>query len=132
MAKTRRRAKPQPKRAATKAKVVIPKAVTVIVEKGEPDPIVVPRAVSVRAGGTVTFRSRVGRLTVFVPTPPRAKHLFPRTRGPVFGVPAKGKKLTVSVGKGKGSREYVYAVYCHKGKTFAKASFPKIIIYDSF
>ena len=90
--------------------------------------IVDPPEASVRPGGTVAFKSKAGRLTVFVPTPSRAANLFPRARGHVFGVPAKGKKLIVSVAKPKTPVVYTYAVYCHKHKEFAKASFPRIIV----
>ena len=49
-----------------------------------------PREAWVRPGGTVEFRSRVGPLTVFVPTPTRAGRLFPRISAPLFPVPARG------------------------------------------
>ena len=87
-----------------------------------------PREAFVRPGGAVVFRSRVGPLTVFVPTPARAAALFPRTRGPVFPVPATGKELTVSAAKPKEAVVYTYSVYCRKHQTFARASFPKLIV----
>jgi len=87
-----------------------------------------PEAGIVR-GGTVTFRSKkAGRLTLFVPTPPRAAALFPRSRGPVIPVAAKGKTLTVSKAKISRPVTYTYSVYCNKFKAFAAASFPKIIV----
>ncbi len=95
-------------------------------EKGECR--VEPREAWVRPGGTVAFRSKVGPLTVFVPRPGRAAALFPHIRGPLFGVPARGKTLTVSVAKGKESIGYTYSVYCREDKTFARASFPRIIV----
>ena len=123
-ANPRRSAKPPVAKPAPKHVVV-----TVLrTDKGEC--IVDPREASVRPGGTVTFKSKAGRLTVFVPTPSRAANLFPRARGPVFGVPAKGKKLIVSVAKPRTPVVYTYSVYCHKHKEFAKASFPRIIVVD--
>jgi hypothetical protein len=89
---------------------------------------VAPRDACVRAGGTVIFRSNVGPLTVFVPTPARATALFPRTRGAVFAVPAKGKTLTVSAAKPKEPVVYTYSVYCRKHESFASASFPRMIV----
>lgn len=125
-----RRIKAQPKQIIkAKAEKPSPKHVIVTVfrdEKGECR--VEPREACVRPGGTVAFRSKVGPLTVFVPTPSRAAYLFPRARGPVFGVPARGKALTVSVAKGKAPVVYTYSVYCHKERTFARASFPRLIV----
>jgi hypothetical protein len=126
-----RRTKAQPKPVVKTKKVekACPKRVVVTVfrdEKGECR--VDPREACVRPGGTVAFRSKVGPLTVFVPTPGRAADLFPRTRGPLFGVPARGKTLTVSVAKGKEPIVYTYSVYCRKDKAFARASFPRIIV----
>lgn len=103
-------------------------AVITILRNDKGECIVEPREACVRPGGTVTFKSKAGRLTVFVPTPSRAAALFPRARGPVFGVPAKGKKLIVSVAKPKTPVVYIYSVYCHKHKEFAKASFPRIVV----
>ena len=87
-----------------------------------------PREAWVRPGGTVEFRSRVGPLTVFVPTPTRAGRLFPRISAPLFPVPARGKTLTVSATKPNAPAVYTYAVYCHKDRTFARASFPRLVI----
>jgi hypothetical protein len=120
--KAKRPAKPPVAKAA-------PKHVVVTVLRTDNGVCIVdPPEASVRPGGTVAFKSKAGRLTVFVPTPSRAANLFPRARGPVFGVPAKGKKLIVSVAKPKTPVVYTYAVYCHKYKEFAKASFPRIIV----
>ena len=126
----------QPKRAARPQRAVKPpvakaasKHVVVTVLRTDNGACIVdPPEASVRPGGTVSFKSKAGRLTVFVPTPSRAANLFPRARGPVFGVPAKGQKLIVSVAKPKTPVVYTYAVYCHKHKEFAKASFPRIIV----
>ena len=126
----------QPKRAARPQRAVKPpvakaasKHVVVTVLRTDKGVCIVdPPEAFVRPGGTVSFKSKAGRLTVFVPTPSRAAALFPRARGPVFGVPAKGKKLIVSVAKPKTPVVYTYAVYCHKHKEFAKASFPRIIV----
>jgi hypothetical protein len=89
------------------------------------------KKVYVRWGGTVTFKSTAGPLTVFVPTPSRASDLFPRS-GELFTVPGTrdGKTLTVVVAKPKkrGPQAYWYTVYCHACQCFAKASFPEIII----
>ena len=128
----------QPKRAARPQRSVkppvakaAPRHVVVTVLRTDKGVCIVdPPEASVRPGGTVTFKSKAGRLTVFVPTPSRAANLFPRARGPVFGVPAKGKKLIVSVAKPKTPVVYTYSVYCHKYKEFAKASFPRIIVVD--
>jgi hypothetical protein len=114
---------------ASKAKKPCPKRVVIIAYL---DPVgecrVRPREACVRAGGTVVFRSLIGPLTVFVPTPARAAALFPRTRGAVFAVPARGKTLTVSAAKPKEPVVYTYSVYCRKHESFAKASFPKMIV----
>ncbi len=87
-----------------------------------------PRDAYVRSGGAVAFRSEVGPLTVFVPTPSREADLFPRTRGPVFAVPARGKTLTVTAAKTKEPVFYTYSVYCRKQGSFARASFPRMIV----
>ena len=112
-----------------KVRKASPKRVVVTVfcdEKGECR--VDPREAFVRPGGTVAFRSKVGPLTVFVPTPSREAALFPRTRGPVFAVPATGKVLTVAAAKTKEPVVYTYSVYCRRHRTFARASFPRLII----
>lgn len=112
-----------------KARKASPKRVVVTVfldDKGECR--VEPRDAFVRPGGVVTFKSKVGPLTVFVPTPARAADLFSRTRGPVFAVPATGKTLTVSAAKTKEPMVYTYSVYCRKFGSFARASFPRIIV----
>ena len=106
-----------------------PKRVVVTVfrdDKGECR--VDPREACVRPRGAVAFRSTVGPLTVFIPTPARAADLFPRTRGPVFAVPARGKALTVSAAETKGPVVYTYSVYCRRHGSFARASFPRIIV----
>lgn len=111
-----------------KARKASPKRVVVTVfldDKGECR--VEPRDAFVRPGGAVAFRSKVGPLTVFMPTPSRAADLFPRTRGPVFAVPARGKTLTVSAVTTKEPVVYTYSVYCRKHGSFARASFPRII-----
>ncbi len=112
-----------------KVRMASPKRVVVTVfcdEKGECR--VDPREALVRPGGTVAFKSKVGPLTVFVPTPSREAALFPRTRGPVFAVPAAGKVLTVAAAKTKEPVVYTYSVYCRRHRTFARASFPRLII----
>ncbi len=136
MRKVPAKRKAQPKRAAKPTRSAkppvakaAPKHVVVTVLRTDKGVCIVdPPEASVRPGGTVTFKSKAGRLTVFVPTPSRAANLFPRARGPVFGVPAKGKKLIVSVAKPRTPVVYSYSVYCHKHKEFAKASFPRIIV----
>ncbi len=110
------------------ARKASPKRVVVNVfldDKGECR--VEPREAFVRPGGTVVFTSKVGPLTVFVPTPTRAANLFPHTRGPVFAVPARGRTLTVSAAKTKEPVVYTYSVYCRTQGSFARASFPRII-----
>lgn len=131
MQRKARRTKSQPKSVvkARKVESAYPKRVVVTVfldENGECR--VDPREACVRPGGTVAFRSKVGPLTVFVPTPNRAAALFPRTGGPLFGVPAAGKELTVSAAKTTESAVYTYSVYCRKQQSFARASFPRIIV----
>jgi hypothetical protein len=113
--------KPKARKASSR-----PVVVTVFLdEKGECR--VEPREASVHPGGTVAFTSKVGPLTVFVPTPNRAAGLFPHTRGPVFAVPATGRTLTVSATKTKEPVVYTYSVYCRRQASFARASFPRII-----
>jgi hypothetical protein len=132
MPKKPRRKRAQPKR-VPKKKVSVKKSpknviVTVYYDKARDKCIVEPRVAEVRVGGTVSFKSKAGRLTVFVPTPTRAHPLFPRSRGAQVGIPSKGKKLIVSKAKIKQQIIYTYAVYCSKYKTFAEASFPRLIV----
>ncbi|HVN76104.1 MAG TPA: hypothetical protein VMT19_07290 [Thermoanaerobaculaceae bacterium] len=83
----------------------------------------------VKPGASVRFKSqKAGPLTLFVPTPGRAASLFPRSRGPVIAVPAKGKRLVVSKARVRRPVTYIYSVYCNKQRVFAAASFPKIIV----
>ncbi|MDD5565118.1 MAG: hypothetical protein PHQ91_15500 [Thermoanaerobaculaceae bacterium] len=87
-----------------------------------------PKEAHVRPGGTVAFVSEVGPLTVFAPTPARAASLFPRTRGPLFAVPGEGRTLTVATAKVKEPVVYTYSVYCRRHQSFARASFPRMIV----
>ncbi|MBZ5589944.1 MAG: hypothetical protein LAO05_15415 [Acidobacteriia bacterium] len=132
MLKKPRRKKPQPKHVAKRRAVIkrFPKSVTVTVTFDERKKrfVVDPGVAEVRAGGTVSFRSKVGPLTVFVPTPTRAHALFPRSRGAEVTIPSKGKKLIVSKAKIKKAVVYWYCVYCTKHRTFAEASFPRLIV----
>ena len=138
MPRITRRTRTQPKRTirATRGKVppragagTAPKGVVVTVfldAKGECR--VEPRDAHVRPGGTVAFRSKVGPLTVFAPTPARAASLFPHTSGPLFAVPGRGRRLTVAAAKVKEPIVYTYSVYCRKHESFARASFPRMIV----
>ena len=102
---------------------------TVYYDKAKNKCIVEPKIAEVRAGGTVSCTSKAGRLTIFIPTPTRANPLFPRSRGAQVAIPSKGKKLIVSKAKIKKAVEYCYSVYCSKYRTFAEASFPRLIVW---
>ncbi len=138
MRRITRRTKTQPKRTirATGRKVPpkagagpAPKDVTVrVFLDAEGECRVEPKEAYVRPGDKVAFVSEVGPLTVFVPTPARAASLFPRTRGPLFAVPGEGRTLTVATAKVKEPVVYTYSVYCRKHESFARASFPRMIV----
>ncbi len=91
-----------------------------------------PSEVRVQWGGTVTFRCArgCGPLELFVPTPKRARDLFPRS-GRLLGVPASSGRKTfgVAVARTKHPRvvEYPYAVYCRGCNCFGRGSTPRMI-----
>ncbi len=87
-----------------------------------------PSVVYVRRGGTVTFRSKCGALTVFVPRPHRAPRPFQRIRGAHTAIPGTRGGRTLTVPEGAGRFEYPYAIYSHAHNCFAKGSMPRMVI----
>jgi hypothetical protein len=127
------------RRAAKRPENRVPKHVTVTISppttKGRDAYCnVEPSEVCVRYGGTVTFKCAkgCGPLELFVPTPKRANHLFPRS-GRLLTVPGtrRGRTFSVAVAKTEhpGVIEYPYAVYCKECNCFGKGSMPKMIVF---
>jgi len=124
----------KPKDATKKRDNDFKKHVIVTVSRDPTDPNecrIEPPVVRVLYGGTVKFRSGLGGLIVFLPTPGKPYVPFrPLKKTPFFTVGSRGKELSVLKPRARkpGKRAYVYAVYCKKLKTFAHASLPKIIV----
>jgi len=110
-----------------------PKHVTVTVsppadEEKQPVCTVNPSIFCVRHGGTVTFKSSFGPLTLFIPTPRRAPKPFQWLRGPLAPLPGGKKAKRLKVTHGSGVHEYPYALYCHEFNCFAEGSLPRMIV----
>ncbi len=124
----------QRKPAQSVAKAGAARSVTVAVSRDPKNPAeceIAPRVVYVEYGGTVRFKSGVGPLTIFFPTPGKPYVPFRPLKGrPFFAVGPRGARMHVLRSKARrpSRRVYVYAVYSRRLKTFAHASLPKMII----